>query len=77
MPHPASAGGLPPLSLDRPVVLPDLGCWVATGSTDFLLDVEGDHSTPAAQGVGLITPLSKGASSLGHGDVLASEIRLP
>ena len=74
MPHPTSTSGLPPLSLDRPVVFPDLSCWVATWSTDFLLDMEGDLSTPAAQGVGLVTPFSKGAGTLGHGDFLASEI---
>ena len=31
MPHPADTGGLPPLSLDGPVVLPDLSLGVATG----------------------------------------------
>ena len=73
-PHATSASGLPPLGLLGPVVLPDLGCWVPTGSTDLLLDVEGDLSTPAAQGVGLVTPFSKGAGTLGHGDFLSSEI---
>ena len=76
MPHPASAGGLPPLGLDRPVVLPDLSLGVATGSAYFLLDMEGDLTTPAAQGMGLVAPLSKGAGSLGHGDFLASEIQV-
>ena len=75
MPHPASAGGLPPLGLDGPVVLPDLSLGVATGSAYFLLDMEGDLTTPAAQGVGLVAPFSKGAGSLGHGDFLASEIQ--
>ena len=75
MPHPASTSSLPPLGLDGPVVLPDLSLGVATWGAHFLLDVEGDLPTPAAQGVGLVAPFSKGAGSLGHGDFLASEIQ--
>ena len=71
MPHPAGTDGLPPLSLDGPVVLPDLSLGVATGCAHFLLDMEGDLTTPAAQGVGLVAPRSKGAGSLSHGDFLA------
>ena len=37
MPHPASTGGLPPPSLDGPVVLPDLSLGVATGCAHFHL----------------------------------------
>ena len=74
MPHPAGTDGLPPLSLDGPVVLPDLSLGVATGCAHFLLDMEVDLSTPAAQSVGLVAPLSKGAGSLGHGDFLATQI---
>ena len=37
--------------------------------------MEGDLTTPAAHGVGLVAPLSKGACSLGHGDYLASQIQ--
>ena len=74
MPHPAGTGGLPPLSLDGPVVLPDLSLGVATGCAHFLLDIEGDLTTPAAQGVGLIAPLSKGAGSLGHEEPTAEEL---
>jgi len=38
--------------------------------------MEGDLATPAAQGVGLVTPFSKGASTLGHGDFLASLVEV-
>ena len=68
MPHSASSGGLPPASLLGPTELPDLGSGVATGSADLLLDMEGDLATPPAQGVRLVTPLSKGAGTLGHGE---------
>merc|ERR1719508_89842 len=76
MPHPARTSSLPPLGLDGPIVLPDLSLGVATWGAPFLLDVEGDLPTPAAQGVGLIAPFSKGAGSLGHGDFLASLVEV-
>merc|ERR1719183_211333 len=64
MPHPAGAGGLPPLGLHRPVVLPDASSRVATGSANLLLDVERNLPTAAAQRVRLVAPLSKGEPSL-------------
>jgi len=77
MPHSASTSGLPPAGLDRPVVFPDFSCRIAAWSTNFLLNMEGNFTTPAAQGMGLVAPFSKGTSTLGHGDFLASETRLP
>merc|ERR1719348_2443888 len=68
VPHSASAGSLPPASLDGPVVLPDFSGRVATWSTDFLLDVESDLSASTAQSMRLVAALSKGAGSLGHGE---------
>ena len=41
MPHPAGAGGLPPLGLHGPPELADLGRGEATGGAHLLLDVEG------------------------------------
>ena len=66
MPHSASASGLPPAGLLGPSELPDLGGWVAAGGADLLLDMEGHLATPPAQGVRLVTPLSKGTGTLGH-----------
>ena len=68
MPHSTGAGGLPPLSLDRPAKRPDLGSREAAGSAHLLLDVECHLTAPPAQSVGLVTPLSKGTGTLGHGD---------
>merc|ERR1719442_258396 len=65
-PHATSSSGLPPLGLDRPVVSPDLSCRESTRGTSLLLDVEGNRSTSPADCVRLVTPLSKGAGSLGH-----------
>merc|ERR1719474_1716373 len=70
VPHSASSSGLPPASLLRPSELTDLGSWISTWSTDFLLNMEGDLATPAAQGVGLVPPFSKGAGSLDPGYVM-------
>merc|ERR1719474_1904426 len=75
MPHSAGSSGLPPASLLRPPKLADLGSWISTWSTDFLLNMEGDLTTPAAQGVGLVPPFSKGAGSLGHGWTLLLSCR--
>ena len=72
MPHPAGTSGLPPLGFDGPVVTPDPSLRVSTWVTHLLLDVEGNLSTPAAQGASLVAPLSKGAGSLGHGDSLST-----
>ena len=75
MPHPTGASGLPPLSLYRPAKRPDLGGRKATGSTHLLLDVECHLTTPSAQGVGLVAPLSKGTGTLGHSvSLVSSEI---
>ena len=41
MPHPAGAGGLPPLGLHGPPELADLGRGEATGGAHLLLDMEG------------------------------------
>ena len=41
MPHPAGAGGLPPLGLHGPPELADLGRGEAAGGANLLLDVEG------------------------------------
>merc|ERR1719193_1733112 len=65
-PHATSSSSLPPLSLDRPVVSPDLSCREPTRGAGLLLDVEGNRSTSPADCVRLVTPLSKGAGSLGH-----------
>ena len=70
VPHPACASSLPPAGLHGPPELPDLSGGEATGGAHLLLDVEGDLSTPTAQGVGLVAPLSKGTGSLSHGDRL-------
>jgi len=67
MPHSASSSGLPPASLLGPSELTDLGGGISAWSADFLLDMEGDLSASATQGVGLVAPFSKGAGSLGHG----------
>ena len=45
MSHPACSGGLPPLSLDTPAELADLGSGVATGGTNLFLDVECNLTT--------------------------------
>merc|ERR1719347_1315734 len=68
VPHSASPSGLPPAGLDGPVVFPYLGSRVATRGTNLLLDVKCNLSTATAQCVRLITPFSKGAGSLGHGE---------
>merc|ERR1719278_1389992 len=65
-PHATSSSSLPPLSLDRPVVSPDLSCREPTRGASLLLDVEGNRSTSPADCVRFVTPLSKGAGSLGH-----------
>ena len=59
----------------KKVYLGDTLPGVATWGTHFILDVEDNLPTHAAQGVGLVAPFSKGAGSLGHGDFLASEIQ--
>ena len=41
VPHPAGAGGLPPLGLHGPPELADLGRGEAAGGAHLLLDVEG------------------------------------
>ena len=41
MPHPAGAGGLPPLGLHGPPELADLGRGKAAGGAHLLLNVEG------------------------------------
>ena len=75
VPHSTSAGGLPPLGLHRPAEAPDLGGGESAGGTDLLLDVECHLTTPSAQGVGLVAPLSKGTGTLGHGvSLVSSEI---
>ena len=68
-PHATSSSSLPPASLDGPAELPDLGPGVTTGRTYLLLDVVRNLSTSPADGMSLVAPLSKGAGSLGHGDV--------
>ena len=45
MAHAARASGLPPLGLDGPVELPDLGLGVAAAGALLLLDVERDLQT--------------------------------
>ena len=42
MPHPAGAGGLPPLGLLGPVVLPDPSRGEPAPGAGLLLDVEGN-----------------------------------
>ena len=68
MSHPACASSLPPAGLHGPPELPDLGGGEATGGAHLLLDVECHLAAPPAQSVGLVTPLSKGTGTLGHGD---------
>lgn len=57
--EPASASGLPPLSLDAPVVVPQLAVGVAALGAFGLLDVVTAAPTTPTQRVGLVPPFSK------------------
>lgn len=54
--QPASASGLPPLSLDTPVEVPQFAVGVTALGTFRLLDVVAAAATPPAQRVGLVPP---------------------
>merc|ERR1719272_848016 len=54
----ASAGGLPALSLETPVVTTDLRAGVTTVSTGLLLVVQGSLATAMAQTMGLLMTLT-------------------
>ncbi len=55
----------PGLIFDSPIVLPQLGMWVAAGGAHLLLDVEGDSVAPTAIGVSLVVPLTERTRTLG------------
>ena len=64
VPHAAGAGGLPPLVLHRPAVLPDFSCGESAAGACLLLDVERRLTTP--DGVSLVPPFNKGTGYLRH-----------
>lgn len=67
--EPTSPGGLPPLSLDAPVVAAHLAVGVAALGTSRLLNVVTAAPATPAQRVGLISPFSKTGGTLRHLDL--------
>lgn len=69
--HAAGSCGLPPVGLDGPVVATDSLGRIPAVCAGLLLDVEGHLSTPAAEGVSLVPPLTKRTGSLCHVDFVS------
>lgn len=65
VPGAAGTGGLSPLGLLGPVVLPDLGGGVAAGRALVLLDVHGAATATTAQNVRLVVALTETGGTLG------------
>lgn len=66
VPHAAGAGGLSPLGLLGPVVLPGLSGGVGTAGASVLLDVERATAAATAHSVRLVVALSERGSSFRH-----------
>ena len=64
--HAAGTGGLSPLGLLAPVVLPDTGARVTAVGASVLLDVERATTAASAQNVRLVVALSEAGRSLRH-----------
>ena len=73
--HTSSSGSAAALSLLSPVKVSHLLCWVSTGRTSLLLDVEGNLSTTTAGSVGLVVSLSEWGCSLSLLDWKQKEVR--
>jgi len=67
MGHTAGTSGLSALSLETPVVAPQLGGWVSTLSAGFVLPVEGTVAASTAQSVRLGVSLTEGRGTFRHG----------